>query len=719
MKQVLQSARTGKLAVEDVPAPSAARPGHLLVRTRASLISAGTERLVTEFARKTLAGKARARPDLVRKVLDKARRDGLAATLKTVLARLDEPLPLGYAAAGEVLAVGEGLEGAHGVGQRVAMAGAGAANHAEINIVPRNLIAPVPEGIGWDEACFATLCAIAMHGVRNMGCGLGDVVAVIGCGLVGQLAVQFAALGGSRVLAIDYDRERLATAARLGAEETWCLTDSGLDASVAAMTAGKGCDGILVAAASDGAEPLETAARVARDRARISLVGLTGTAFPFRDYMQKELSIIVSRSYGPGRYDDDFEGRGVKYPEGFVRWTETENLAESLRLMGLPEGRRLDVGSLITHHFALGDAEAAYGLIIERREPHMGVVLTYGEDPPATPLRTFPAPRTKPSERCGLGVIGAGAFARSVLLPALKKRGDVALVAVASRRGSGAEQARATFGFDRATSDADDILADPAVDGVVIATRHDSHAALTVAALAAGKPVLVEKPLGLTMEELDRVAAARADSTAFFQVGFNRRHSAFARRAREVIVRHGGPCHILIRVNAGPLPAESWILDPAEGGGRIIGELCHFVDLASFLGGGVIRAVQAETTGATGDGCQDVSVSLSLDNGALSTIVYTALGDAAMGKERIEAYAGGAAVVIEDFRVLTVTEGGRSRRQVDRLGQDKGFAGELDAFVNAVRRGGPPPVDEAELLATSRATLAVLQSLREGWRIVL
>ncbi|MCH8213050.1 MAG: bi-domain-containing oxidoreductase [Proteobacteria bacterium] len=726
MKQVIQSPRTGKLAVREVPAPKVTA-GHVLVRTRASLISAGTERMSVEFARKSLAGKAKARPDLVRQVLAKARRDGLGATWDAVLARLDEPMPLGYSAAGEVVAVGTGLEGVFRVGQRVAVAGAGLANHAELNVVPRALVAPVPDDVPDEEACFATLAAISLHAVRTLVPGLGDVVAVLGVGLVGQLAVQLLILSGARAVALDYNSGRLDLARRMGAHAALDLADGGVEKAVSALTAGVGCDGILIAAATDSSEPLATAAAIARDRARVCMVGATGTEFPRREFMQKELSLVVSRSYGPGRYDEDFEGRGVKYPVGFVRWTETENLAECVRLMSPALARRLDVAPLISHRFPLDEAEAAYAMVTGAGEPHLGVVLTYGGQPAdaaasgaRAPGPSFAAPAADPAGKgCVLGVIGAGNFARTVLLPELKKMTGVRLHTVVTRRGASAEKSRQTFGFAHAGADAAAVLENPDINAVLIATRHDSHAELTARALEAGKAVLVEKPLGLDRQQINRVIAARNGSAAFFQVGFNRRFAPMAVTVRDRLRGTEGPKFVLLRVNAGPLPADHWAHAADEGGGRILGEVCHFVDLARFLIGAPIASVLADTGEATGGISDDVTLTLRFADGSLATVAYTALGDMAFGKERIEAYAGGAVFTIDDFRTLVVAEDGRVASRGSRRRQDKGFTGALKAFVDAVAAGGPAPVDEAEVVETSFATIAVLESLRAGGRVDL
>jgi len=718
MKQVIQNTRTGKLRLTDVPDPRV-KAGNVLVKTRASLISAGTERMAVEFARKSLAGKARQRPDLVKKVLDKAKRDGIAATFRSVMARLDEPLPLGYSAAGEIVAVGEGLEGVFRTGQRVAVAGAGLANHAELNVIPGNLVAAIPDDVTDQEACFGTLASIAMHSVRNLGAGLGDTVAVIGAGLLGQLIISLLKLSGIRVLALDYNAERLGLAQKMGAEAVCDLGGGDLDETVSAITSGRGCDGVIIAAATSTSEPFLVAGTIARDRARICMVGLTGTEFPYREFMQKELNLVVSRSYGPGRYDPDFEGRGVKYPIGWVRWTETENLAECVRLMSPSLGQRLDVGALTTHTFDFGDAENAYQLVTGGGEPHLGVVMSYGEDKPQS---TMVAPSfatglaSKPSG-CVLGVIGAGSFARAVLLPELKKMAGVTLHTVATQRGATAEHAGTAFGFAHTTTDIDAVLGDPNINAVLIATRHDSHAELCGRALEAGKSVLVEKPLGLNRDHINRVITARNQSQGFFQVGFNRRFAPLSIKMRDHLQGRTGPKFLILRVNAGQVPAESWVHAADEGGGRILGEICHFVDLARYFVGAPIISVQADAAQAD-PACDDVSIALRFADGSLATIAYTGLGDSAFSKERIEAFASGTVMTIDNFRASSLTENGKTSAPKARV-QDKGFKVGLKAFVDAVRTGGTAPILESELIETSLATIAIMESLREGRRIDL
>lgn len=715
MKQVIQSRRTGKLALKEVPDPKV-RAGHLLVKTNASLISAGTERMVVEFAKKSLAGKAKARPDLVKKVIEKTKRDGLRSTFQTVMTRLDEPLPLGYSAAGEIVAVGHGLEGLYRVGQRVAMAGAGIANHAELNVVPRNLAAAVPDDVSDEEAAFGTLGAIALHAVRNAEPKLGDVVCVLGLGLVGQMASQLLKLSGARVIALDYDRSRLRLAKDLGAEMIVDLAQDDVTQIVSHMTNGRGCDSLLIAAATSSNEPFLTAAAITRDRARVVMVGMTGTEFPYAEFMKKELNIIISRSYGPGRYDPDYEGRNVKYPEGWVRWTETENLAECVRLMASNRDIRLRVTPLISHRLQLTAAEDAYKMITSGTEPHLGVVLTY-PSLPEPPKPSFLIPSVKPSN-CVLGVIGAGNFAKSVLLPQLKKLPNVTLHTLATQRGATADHGKETFGFLQACTDPERLFETPEINAVLIATRHDSHAPLTAQALAAGKCVLVEKPLALDLAGINQVITARNNQDqAFFQVGFNRRFARMAIKLKNHFLMHPGPKMMNFRINAGAVAGDHWVQSADQGGGRLLGEVCHFIDFARFLADSRLTTVHSHAAGGVGSLGDDVTVTLRFTDGSLATILYTAQGDLAAGKERYEIFAGGQNGLIDDFKRLEITGGGK--RLSERGSADKGFTASLTAFVAAVTSGAVPALDEAQLIETSTATIAALESLQLGKPITL
>ena len=715
MKQIIQSARSGKLEVKNVPAPRADK-GEILVRTHASLISAGTERMVVNFAKKSLVSKAKARPDLVTKVLNKAKNDGIKPTISAVMAKLDSPIPLGYSAAGTIISVGPELEGSFQVGQRVAMAGAGIANHSEINAVPANLAVPIPHDVTDDEAAFGTMGAIALHAIRNLDSKLGEVVAIFGAGIIGQIATQLLSLSGVRVIVLDYDETRLDLAQKLGAEKCYNLEAGDINTNIINLTKGIGCDGILIAAATDSNEPFTIAADIARDRARVCLVGMSGTAFPYAEFMKKELSIIVSRSYGPGRYDQDYEERGIKYPIGFIRWTETENLAEIMRLLSPSSKNRLNLSPLITHHFNINQADDAYKMIIKKAVPHLAVILHYPETIDQIPTKISPSKII--SNGCVLGVIGAGNFARSTLLPELKKISNISLNTIVTKSGASANFAQNNFGFETAATNEAAIMDNKEINAVLIATRHDSHAELTIRALSKGKAVLVEKPLGLTKEELSSVKEARENSNSFIQVGFNRRFAPLTKKICDILRELEGPRFMVFRINAGNSPPDNWIHNPKEGGGRIIGEMCHFIDLARHFSNSKLTTIQASSARNSIKTSDDITANLQFENGSLATIAYTSLGDPGFPKERYEIFTGRNVIVLDNFKNLSVTANGSTKNYTSR-NQDKGFRDELIAFRDTVAKGGPGIIDENEFFETSYGTLAILESLQTGLTIKL
>jgi predicted dehydrogenase/threonine dehydrogenase-like Zn-dependent dehydrogenase len=676
---------------------------------------------MVDFAQSSLVSKARSRPDLVRKVLDKVHRDGAVATLKSVMARLDEPLPLGYSAAGTVMEVGAGLEGKFNVGQLVAIAGTGIANHAEFNVVPENLVVPVPADVSAEQACFCTLSSIALHSMRLVGPQLGNFVAVLGAGLVGQLVAQFARLSGARVIVLDYNATRLELAKANGVETVVLLGIGNPSEAILDLTHGRGCDSVLIAAATASSEPFQTAAEIARDRATVCQVGITGTEFPYRLFMQKELNIIVSRSYGPGRYDRDFENKHMKYPVGYVRWTETDNLLEAARLMSPSLRHRLDVESLITHRFPFNQAEDAYDLVMNGTEPHLGVVLEYGSGGEAADdihCMTLIDAKTVAHKQCVLGAIGAGSFGKTTILPALKADSRVQLHTIVTKRGVSSEGTGAKLGFARASTDIDDILETAEITSVVVTTPHSNHADLVTRALAAGKNVFVEKPLALSYEELQAVIDARNASSAFFMVGFNRRFAPHVQEARNFLKSRAGRSVISIRINAGQLPPESWQRDAEEGQGRILGELCHFVDLALYLADTPFVSVAAQAAEAVRGMCEDVSVTIRFADGSLANIVYTTLGDTSFSKELIECYKGGAVCRIDNFRELVIVASGKQIVKKKSMAQDKGHSSQVRAFVDGVISGAPP-VGEQSLIDSSMATLLVLKALRQGHPVEL
>ena len=715
MKQIIQNMRSGKMSIEDVPPPTVGK-GEVLVATKASLISAGTERMIMDFAQKSLAGKAKDRPDLVKKVLDKVQRDGLAATAQSVFARLDEPMPLGYSAAGEVLAVGADLSDIYQVGDKVAIAGAGFANHAEINAVPKNLVAKMPEGLSFEDASYATLTSIAMHGVRNADVKLGDNVLIMGLGLVGQLATQLVSASGGRAFAVEFDESRSVLAKEHGAEETFNLADGDPSSGINAFTNGNGFDSIIICAATESNEPLQNAINWARDRAKIILVGKVGTEIPYGDFMKKELQFLISRSYGPGRYDSNYEEKGQKYPIGYVRWTERDNLQEAVRLMA--EGK-LNVKALTTHTFDVEKAEEAYETSLAGGTA-LGVVLTY---PSRNEVRQTTKIDLQPTEiisgQVGLAAIGAGGFTRAVLLPALQKIKGVSLTGIVSKGGTSSGSTGKKFGFGYASSNTDDVFRDEKTNAVMITTRHNTHADLVQQALSADKHVFVEKPLALSYDELEAVKKSHKGSGKVLMVGFNRRFSMLTQQVIRAFKDVSKPRQVLIRVNAGELPADNWQND-SEGGGRILGEVCHFIDLALYL----TQAKPTDVITITGQGQDIYNITIRFDNGSTASIVYTSEGDTSFSKERIEVFGGGMVAVIDNFMTVSLTKNGQTKTtKAPGLpligGQDKGHKAELEAFVKAVTGQGDTPIKPEELFLSTRVTLAAYESIQENKGIKL
>jgi len=691
----------------EVPVPEAG-PCTALVRTAASVVSAGTERMLVEFASKSLIGKARSRPDLVRQTLDKVRREGLLTTLEAVENRLDQPLPLGYSSAGTIVAVGDGLQGFK-VGDRVACAGGGSAVHAEYAVVPQNLMAHVPEAVDFDQAAFTTLGAIALHGLRLAEPQVGEHVAVIGLGLLGLLTAALSKASGCAAFGVDLDPARVERARLMG-------FPAGLRADAAAqapsITRGRGFDVVLVCADTPSSDPVELAGALARDRGRVVVIGNVGLEVPRRTYYEKELSLRVSRSYGPGRYDPLYEQAGIDYPIGFVRWTEGRNLQAFLDLLA---GGQVDVRPLITHRFPIERATEAYEVVAGRRtEAFLGVVLTYPDRAAETRSRLeLHTGGLHPEAAVRLGVLGAGNFATAVLLPALKGVAGVERVGIASRGGLSAASAGRRFGFRYAAASEQEILADQGINTVAILTRHAEHARQVQAALHAGKHVFCEKPLALRREDLVAIDAAIKSAGRLLTVGYNRRFAPLAVSMRAFLRASAAPLAIHVRVNAGPLPASHWLHDPEQGGGRLLGEACHFFDFLIYLVGAPpvrVTAVGLPDSGPTHD--ENAVVTLEFADGSVGTVAYLACGDRSLPKERIEAFGGGRAAVLDDFRRLETYQSGRRQVQRSWLRQDKGHRAEWEAFASAIRAGGPPPIAYDQLMAGSLTALAAVEALR-------
>ncbi|HEV3308501.1 MAG TPA: bi-domain-containing oxidoreductase [Candidatus Sulfotelmatobacter sp.] len=711
MKQVFQDARSAEITVADVPAPQLLT-GCVLVRTAASLVSAGTERASSEFASKNLLQKARMRPDLVREVLSKIGRDGLVATVSAVRSRLDQPSALGYSSAGTVVAVGENVAGVN-PGDRVACAGVGHAVHAEFACVPRLLIVRIPsDAVSFDEAAFTTVGSVALHGIRTADAKLGDVVAVIGLGLLGQLTVQILKAAGCRVLGMDISAERTELALRLGADAVSTSASAFRDVCLQ-HSAGHGADSVLIAAQTASNDPVNLAGVVARNRAVIAAVGTVAMDIPRRTFYEKELDFRISRSYGPGRYDAAYEQKGIDYPIGYVRWTETRNMEAFLKLLA---DRKLDLQSLISHRFPITQAHSAYDLITGKtQEAFLGVLLSYPEDAHDTQHINIKASgaRIDGEKSIRVGLLGTGSFAVGTFLPALKPVRGVELVVAGAANGSHARHAAEKFGFQSCTTDEIDVISNPSVNTVFITTRHHLHARQVITALTAGKHVFCEKPLCLNEAELGEIVTARENSFSprLLMVGFNRRFAPLAVRMKKFVQEAGEPLALHYRVNAGFLPADHWLNDPLQGGGRILGEVCHFVDFLCFLTAS--PPVEVETRSLLNPGKysnDNVLCSLRFADGSQATISYLANGDKSYSKERIEVFGGGSVAVLEDFRRLELIRDGKKRTFRSPLRQDKGHGGELEAFVAAIQSGSESPIPFSEIVTTMLTTFALEES---------
>lgn len=708
MKQVLQNIKNGKLSVADCPAP-VAQAGRVVIANSASLISAGTEKMVMDLAGKSLLGKARERPDHVRRVLEKVRNEGLMNTVRAVREKMDEPMTMGYSSAGIVLACGAGVEH-YKPGDRVASNG----GHAEIVSVPANLCAAVPDGVTLDHAAFAVLGSIALQGVRLAKIELGETVFVIGLGLVGQLTVSLLHAAGCCVIGTDLDADKCELALKMGA----AIAKPGLSATqIEELTDGAGADAVVITASTKSNGPIELAAGAVRKRGRVVLVGVVGLELDRRPFFFKEAEFVVSCSYGPGRYDPAYEDRGMDYPLAYVRWTEQRNISAVLQMMG---SGRLNVEPLISHRFKIEEAEAAYEMIKNGSEPFLGVVLNYDAKANASLSKTIQL-RTKAKQQQGkvrVGVLGAGNFARMVLIPQIVANSSFSPSILCSAGGVSAAHSGQKHGFEQATTDENVVLDSDSIDAVFSITQHNLHASHVVKAINSGKHVFVEKPLCLNAEELAEIDAAvadKADQLPVIMVGFNRRFAPLAQKMKSVFAGTDAPLTTSFRFNAGSIPADHWTQVDEVGGGRIIGEACHAIDFVTWLTGSLPVRVYAESIGGatapeiTDDQC---FITIRHANGSVSNIAYLAGGDKACPKERIEVFGGGRTAIIDDFRELTTFS--RGKKSVEKGRQDKGHAAEINAFADAVTGKSEPPISWADLRATTVVAILAVQSLREG-----
>ncbi|RJR31828.1 MAG: alcohol dehydrogenase [Desulfobacteraceae bacterium] len=707
MKQVVQEISSGITSVREIPAPFAA-PGHVVVSIVASLVSAGTERYVVDLARASLFEKARRRPDQVRRVLEKVRTEGLSSTLEQVRAKLDDAMPLGYSASGVVIECGAGVQ-EFKPADRVATA----VPHASLAVVGKNLCARIPDSVGFEAAAYTSVASIGLEGVRLARVTLGESVLVIGLGLIGQMCIALLRAHGCRVFGTDIDPQKVKFAREFGADHA----EAGSPAEmVKAFSRGFGVDAVIITAATSSNEPIVFAADACRPKGRIVLVGVTGLNIPRAPFFEKELEFTVSSSLGPGRNDPAYEEKGIDYPIGHARWTAQRNMQACLDLMA---AGKLPVEQLTTHRFPIERAPEAYNLITSGREPYFGIVLEYPQD--VRPIRKvdFRARPGKPGDP-GLSLVGAGNFARLVMIPSIKAAGGFRWRGLCTAKGLSAEHNARAKGFAFATTDVEEVLADRETGAVLIATRHNEHARLVVRALQAGKHVFVEKPLCITPDELEEINLCLmelGETAPILMVGFNRRFALATERLKEHF-RGVAPLSLSHRFASGPLPPEHWTQDPAVGGGRIIGEACHAIDTCVAIAGSAPVKVYAESVadnGGTGTTDDRAFITIRHENGSISSVSYQAGGDKAIPAERIEVFGGGRVGMVENWDRIELWQNGRKRSICG--GKDKGHRAEFKAFLSAVRNAGEWPVPWHEIRGTTWASLAAVQSLRHGYPV--
>lgn len=703
MKQILQNLSTGHSELIEAPVPQGRRGG-LLIDTTVSLISTGTERMLVDFGKAGLISKARSQPEKVRQVLDKVATDGLMTTVDAVRSKLGQPIPLGYCNVGVVSqSRADGFQS----GDRVVSNGP----HADVVSVPRNLCAKVPDSVSDEAAAFTVVASIGLQGIRLAQPTLGESFVVTGVGLIGLLTVQMLRAQGCRVLAIDFDPAKLALARQFGAET--CNPGAGEDpvATGMAFSRGQGVDGVIITASTKSSDPITQAARMSRQRGRIVLVGVTGLELNRADFYEKELNFQVSCSYGPGRYDPSYEDEGNDYPIGFVRWTQQRNFEAVLDMLA---SGALDVADLISHRVPFEDAPRAYQLLTSDKAA-LGIILTYGHTVAPRHVQQV-ALGPVPVEGVGkavVGFVGAGNYASRMLIPAFKAAGAT-LHSIASAGGTNAVLHGRRAGFAEATSDTEGLIANQEINTVAIVTRHNSHARLTAEALRAGKHVFVEKPLALTMDELEQVKAAHSESGKLLMVGFNRRFAPQVQTMKRLLDTVKAPKSFMMVMNAGAIPADHWTQDPKVGGGRIIGEACHYIDLMRFLAGSPIVSVQARRMGDTDAEAvtEDKAViTLGFEDGSFGTIHYLANGGASFPKERVEAFASGRTLQLDNFLKLKGFNWPGFKKQ-NLWRQDKGQTACAAAFVNAIEEGGAAPIAASELFEIAQVTINVAESLR-------
>jgi len=711
MKQLIQSFKTGKLGIFEVPAPICQADG-ALIQTTVSLVSAGTEKMLVDFAKKSILSKAKDRPDLVKQVIDKMKKEGVMNTLEKVFTKLDTPIPLGYSLAGRVLEVGSNMSGVN-VGDRVACGGAGYANHSEINYIPKNLMVKIPDRVDDIDASFVTVGAIALQGIRQTDPKLGEKVAVMGLGLLGQLTVQLLKANGCKVIGSDVDPQKIELAKKLGADEV-CYANNLIDIANE-FTSGYGVDAVIITASTSSNQPIIDAADISRMRGRVVIVGMVGMDIPRNSYYKKELTLKLSMAYGPGRYDPEYEEKGVDYPYDLVRFTEQRNFESFL---GLIQEGKVRPKELVTHIYDFDDAMVAYDLLEGKiKEKYLGIVLKYKNEIDLSKHKIVQrTDKIVTNDTVNVGLIGAGNFTKSVTLPNLQKVEGYELVGLCTATGVSANGVGKKYDFKYITTDSDEIFKSQEINTVFVTTRHNDHANKVLKAIEYGKHCFVEKPLCIYEDELEEIEKAY-DGKTIIQVGFNRRFSPMIRAMKEKI---NGAIAINYRINAGVIPKDVWIQDKTIGGGRIIGEVCHFIDTCSYLTGSKVVNVYATTIRKDNQSIPDednVNIILNYANGSSATISYYAYGGSSMPKEYIELFGNGVSMQMNDFRELIIFND-RDKKRIKQANQDKGFVAEFEAFKLAVK-SGKSAIDFESIVNTTRATFKILESIRNGEVVVV
>lgn len=718
MKQVLQYDREKKVQVKDIPTPQMKSVG-LVVDNRSSLISVGTEKSIIELSQMSIIGKAKQRPDAVKQVIEKVKTEGIKSTYNKVMGKLSTPLPLGYSCAGVVREVHHSLD-KFSVGERVACAGFGYASHSETIFVPTNLTVKIPDSVSFDEASFVTVGAIALQGVRVADLRLGETVAVIGLGLLGQITCMLLRASGCKVIGMDVDPEKLIQAKSCGATET-CMSDSAAISTIMNQTSGHGVDSVIITAATESAGPIALAGDICREKGTVVLVGAVKMDIPRKAYYDKELSFKLSRSYGPGRYDYNYEEAGNDYPYSYVRWTENRNMDAFLKLIA---ENKINVKQLISHRFNISQAEEAYNLIAGKTdEKFTGVMLQYSQQETKTKDIETKTTHTTPNTNTetNIGFIGAGGFASGVLLPNIKQLGGYNLKAIMSGSGISAESSSERFGFETTVSNTKDMMNNKDIGTIFIANRHNQHAELVLDAMQNGKSVFVEKPLCMNQEELNKIINVYNENPSRMMVGYNRRFAPIVQEIKKKLQNNSYPLSMYYRINGGFIPSGTWIQDSESGGGRVIGEVCHFVDLLSYLTESPICKVEAESLAMPDERFRsddNLQITLRFENGSVGTINYVASGNTMVSKEYLEIFGGGMAITMNDFKTLTIADD-KNTKIDKKQSQNKGHNAMLHAFCESLKNKTNSPIPFQQIVNGTDATFAILESLSKGSAIWL